>query len=309
MTEISIVAPIFNETDTISEFVNQVVSSVSQITKDYEIILVDDGSQDETWNKIEKEVILNKNIKAYRFSRNFGQHYAITAGLFKSTGTWIVVMDSDLQDRPEIISELYIKAKQGFDVVFVSRKNRPESYAYLLMQKLFYLILNLFSGIDFDNRQANFSIINRKVVEAFKQFPENARFYGSTIKWLGFRSTHIEARHGARFGGKPSYTIKSRLKLAGDIILAFSERPLKLAIYAGLIMSINSALVICWIFWGAINSNFEVLGWPSLLASIFLIGGVILVVLGIIGIYIGRIFTEVKNRPLYIISDELLQDN
>ena len=305
MAEISIVAPIFNETDTVSEFINQVVSSVSQITKDYEIILVDDGSQDETWNKIEKEVILNKNIKAFRFSRNFGQHYAITAGLFKSTGTWTVVMDSDLQDRPEIISELYFKAKQGFDVVFVSRKNRPESYTYLLMQKLFYLILNLFSGIEFDNRQANFSIINRKVVEAFKQFPENARFYGSTIKWLGFRSTDIEARHGARFSGKPSYTIKSRLKLASDIILAFSERPLKMAIYAGLIMSINSALIICWILWGAINSNFEVLGWPSLIASIFLLGGFILVVLGIIGIYIGRIFTEVKNRPLYIISEEL----
>jgi dolichol-phosphate mannosyltransferase len=187
MIEISIVAPIYNETDTVSEFINQVVSCVSELTNDYEIILIDDGSQDETWSKIEEKVILNKKIKAYRFSRNFGQHYAITAGLFKSNGNWTVVMDSDLQDRPEIIGALYQKAKQGFDVVFVSRKNRPEGYAYLLMQKLFYLILNLFSGIKFDNRQANFSILNRKVVEAFKHFPENARFYGATIKWLGFR--------------------------------------------------------------------------------------------------------------------------
>jgi dolichol-phosphate mannosyltransferase len=305
MAELSIVAPVFNESDTVSEFIKQVVQNALQITNDYELILVDDGSQDDSWNIIQKEAILNKKIRAFKFSRNFGHHYAITAGLFKSTGEWIVVMDSDLQDRPEVISDLYTKAKQGFEIVFVSRKDRPESYFYLAMQKSFYLILNLFSGIKFNHRQANFSIINRKVVEAFKQFPENARFYGSTIKWLGFKSTDIEARHGERFSGIPSYTIKSRLKLASDIILAFSERPLKIAIYAGLAMSINSVFIICWILWGAVNSNFEVLGWPSLIASIFLIGGVILVVLGIIGIYIGSIFSEVKKRPLYIISDEI----
>jgi dolichol-phosphate mannosyltransferase len=211
-------------------------------------------------------------------------------------------MDGDLQDRPEVIPDLYKKAQEGFDVVFVSRQNRPEKLYYRIAQKIFYWILRSLSGLDFDSRQANFSIINKKVVEAFKKFPENARFYGSTIKWLGFKRSFILADHGVRHSGKPSYTIRKRFKLASDIILSFSERPLKLAVTFGLLVTLSSIVMSIWLIIGALNFNFSVMGWPSIMASIFFLGGSILTVLGIIGIYLGRVFNQVKSRPLYIID-------
>jgi glycosyltransferase involved in cell wall biosynthesis len=303
--EICVVAPIYNEEQTISEFVKQVTDTLIQISVDYEIILVDDGSKDDSWEKIKKEGLSNSKIRGIKLSRNFGHHYAISAGLHKASANWTVVMDSDLQDRPDVIKDLYNKAKEGYEVVFVSRINRPESFGYLFLQKLFYKLLNVFSGLKFNSRQANFSIIGHRVVDAFRQFPENSRFYGSTIKWLGFKTTEIHAPHGTRFSGKPSYTFRKRVKLALDIILSFSDRPLKFAIYFGTFMASIAIIISVWIVWGALNDEFVVLGWASLMASIFFVGGSILIVLGILGVYLGRVFHEVKDRPLYIISDEI----
>ena len=303
MTHLSVVVPVYNESSLIEELVKRVLDNIKLITEDFEIILVDDGSQDQTWQLIEFESKSDKRIKGIKFSRNFGHHYAITAGLHNSNGDLVVVMDGDLQDRQEVIPDLYKKAQEDYDIVFVSRRNRPESFIYLLFQRLFYFMLRKLSGINFDSSQANFSIINRKVVEAFKSFPENSRFYGSTILWLGFKRTQIQADHGMRFAGKSSYSIRKRLKLALDIILAFSERPLRFAIGLGLTISTFSligaiAIIIRNYYWG-----FTVTGWASLVTSIFFIGGVTLTVLGIQGIYLGRIFQQVKNRPLFIISD------
>lgn len=302
MTHLSIVIPVYNESSLIDELVKRVKTNVKLITEDYEIIIVDDGSQDNTWNSIENEAKSENRIKGIKFSRNFGHHYAITAGLHNSIGEWVVVMDGDLQDRPEVIPDLYNKAQEGFDVVFVSRQNRPEKLYYRIAQKIFYWILRSLSGLDFDSRQANFSIINKKVVDAFKKFPENARFYGSTIKWLGFNRSFILADHGLRHSGKPSYTIRKRFKLASDIILSFSERPLKVAVTFGLVVTLSSIIMSIWLIIGALNFNFSVLGWPSIMSSIFFLGGSILTVLGIIGIYLGRVFNQVKSRPLYIID-------
>ena len=305
MTNISVVIPVLNEEKLIAELVNRVTKVIEVIESKYEVIIVDDGSSDQTWESIQQHCNKNPRVKGIKLSKNFGHHYAITAGLDYSQGEWVVVMDGDLQDRPEVIPDLYKKAKEGFDVVFVSRSNRPETFYYKLLQKFFYLLLRTLSGIDFDSRQANFSIINRKVVEAFKNFPENARFYGSTIKWLGFKRTYIEASHGERFSGKPSYTLKKRVNLALDIILSFSDRPLKFAIGIGIFMSILSFSLILWILIGVFNWGFTQVGWPSLMAVILLIGGVVLIVLGIIGTYIGRIFREVRNRPLYVIDEKV----
>lgn len=237
MTHLSVVIPVYNESSLIDELVKRVKTNVKLITVDFEIIIVDNGSQDNTWNLIENEAKSEDRIKGIKFSRNFGHHYAITAGLHNSGGEWVVIMDGDLQDRPEVIPDLYKKAQEGFDVVFVSRQNRPEKLYYRILQKIFYRVLRTLSGINFDSRQANFSIISKKVIEAFKKFPESARFYGSTIIWLGFKRTLIVADHGVRYSGRPSYTIKKRLKLASDIILSFSERPLKFAIVCGLLIS------------------------------------------------------------------------
>jgi glycosyltransferase involved in cell wall biosynthesis len=303
MPHLSVILPVFNEGSIIEELVKQVKMNVKLITDDFEIILVDDGSQDETWNKIENEAKQEQRIKGIKFSRNFGHHYAITAGLHTSSGEWVVVMDGDLQDRPEVIPELYEKSQTGFDVVFVSRQNRRETLSYRIAQKIFYWALRTLSGVDFDSQQANFSIINKKVVEAFKNFPENARFYGSTIKWLGFQRSYITADHGTRYSGKPSYTFKKRVKLALDIILSFSERPLKFAIGLGLLMSAISIFIALWIVYGTFRWGYAVMGWPSGIVSILFSSGIILTVLGIIGIYLGRVFSEVKRRPLYIISN------
>jgi glycosyltransferase involved in cell wall biosynthesis len=302
MTHLSVVVPVFNESSLIEELLKRVIDNVKLVTADFEIIIVDDGSQDKTWELIEAEAKKEMRIKGIKFSRNFGHHYAITAGLHNSNGEWVVVMDGDLQDRPEVIPELYKKAQEGFDVVFVSRQNRPEKFYYQIAQKFFYWILRTLSGINFDSTQANFSIISRKVVEAFKIFPENARFYGSTVKWLGFNRSFIYADHGVRHSGKPSYTLRKRIKLASDIILSFSERPLKFAIGFGIIISTFAIIGAFWIIYGAIQWGYSVIGWSSLMFSIFFLGGSILVVLGIIGIYLGRVFQESKKRPLYIIS-------
>jgi dolichol-phosphate mannosyltransferase len=305
MTELSIVIPVFNESELIKELVKRVKLNTESITTDYEIILVDDGSNDSTWSEILREANLEKRVRGLKFSRNFGHHYAITAGLHQSSGKWVVVMDGDLQDRPEVIPQLFKKATEGFDVVFVSRQNRPEKLYYRLAQKVFYWLLRNLSGIDFDSRQANFSIINRKVVEAFKSFPENARFYGSTIKWLGFKRTQIFADHGQRFSGRPSYTLRKRIKLATDIILAFSERPLKFAIGLGTLMSLLSFIFIFWILYRVIFLEYIISTLVSLVTVMFFSTGVILIVIGITGIYIGEIFRQVKNRPLYIIEDKI----
>jgi len=304
-THLSVVIPVYNESSLIGELIKRVQTNLKLITEDYEIIIVDDGSQDNTWISIETEMKLENKVKGIKFSKNFGHHFAITAGLEYSSGEWVVVMDGDLQDRPEVIPDLYKKSQEGFDVVFVSRQNRPEKLYYRIAQKFFYWILKLLSGIDFDSRQANFSIINKKVVEAFGNFPENARFYASTIKWLGFDRSFIVADHGKRYSGKPSYTLKKRLNLASDIILSFSNRPLKLAIYFGVFLSFSSIAAVIYITYRAIFYGFEIKGWASIMALILFVGGIILIILGVLGIYIGRIFVEVKKRPLYIISQKI----
>jgi glycosyltransferase involved in cell wall biosynthesis len=305
MKKLSIVIPVLNEEVLISELVKQVKNNSQEITKDFEIILVDDGSIDNTWEKICFEANSDDRVKGLKFSRNFGHHFAITAGLHETNSDWVVVMDGDLQDRPEVIPELFKKAQQGFDVVFVSRKNRPEGIIYKLTQKLFYGLLRLLSGIRFDSRQANFSIISNKVVQSFKTFPENARFYGSTIMWLGFKRTYILADHGRRYLGKPSYTIRKRFKLAFDIIVAFSDRPLKFAIGLGILLSSVSILLALIIVYGAIKWKVSIEGWQSATISILFLNGTILIFLGILGIYMGRVFQEVKKRPLYIIESKV----
>ena len=305
MTHLSVVIPVYNESSLIEELIRRVAINVKKITEDFEIIVVDDGSIDQTWEFIENEAQKENRLKGVKFSRNFGHHYAITAGLHISTGDWVVVMDGDLQDRPEVIPDLFNKAQEGYDVVFVSRQNRKENIFYRLSQRIFYILLRMLSGVNFDSKQANFSIISRKVVNAFKDFPETARFYGSTIHWLGFNRTTIFAEHGQRHSGKPSYTLKKRFKLAGDIIISFSERPLRASIYLGIVISLISILFAFWLIISNYYWGYSVIGWSSLMVSIFFLGGVILTILGIMGVYLGRIFQEVKNRPLFVISNRI----
>ena len=305
MSHLSVVIPVFNESSLIEELVKRVKKNIQIITEDFEIIIVDDGSFDDTWKFIHAESVKEKRLRGIKFSRNFGHHYAITAGLQNSTGDWVVVMDGDLQDRPEVIPDLYNKAQEGYDLVFANRKKRTDSRTYLVFQRFFYLLLNFLTGLEFDHRQANFSIINKKVLEAFKSFSENSRYYMTTIRWLGFESTSIDAMHDFRFSGKSSYKLNKRIKLAVDIIISFSERPLRFTVGLGLLMSLASVLAGIAIVIKKVTSGFSEIGWAGLMVSIFFTTGIVLMVLGILGIYIGKIFLQVKNRPLYIVSEEI----
>lgn len=303
MPYLNIVVPVLNEQTLISELLHRISLNAEKITVDYEIIIVDDGSLDGTWQEIINQMKLNSRIKAIKFTRNFGHHFAISAGLKYSDASWVVVMDGDLQDKPEIIPLLYMKAIEGYDVVFVSRINRPERITYLFIQKIFYFILNLLSGLKFDSQKANYSIISKKVVDNFNQLPETSRFYGSYIKWLGFKETTIFADHGRRFSGKSSYSLKKRFKLALEVIISFSDRPLWLSIYLGLFLSVISFISVIYVLIRSLTTGFSVSGWASLVIVTFLIGGTILSVLGILGVYLSRIYREVKRRPLFIIDE------
>jgi glycosyltransferase involved in cell wall biosynthesis len=303
MTHLSVVIPVYNEESLINELFKRVTNNLKLITESFEIIIVDDGSEDGTWELIENESRFEKRIKGIKFSRNFGHHYAITAGLDHANGEWVIVMDGDLQDRPEVIIDLYRKSQEGYDVVFVSRMNRPEKLYYRILQKFFYWILNNLSGLNFDSRQANYSIISKKVVFEFRKFSENARFYVSTIKWLGFKTGNILADHGVRHSGKTSYSIRKRFKLALDIIISFADRPLKFAIGLGIGMSTFSIFLALWIIYGSFKWGFSEIGWASIITSIFFSTGTILIILGILGMYINDIFKQVKNRPLFIVEE------
>lgn len=302
MVHLSVVIPVYNESSLIDELVKRVKTNVNLITEDYEIIIVDDGSQDNTWNSIENETKSEEKIKGIKLSKNFGHHYAITAGLHNAIGEWVVVMDGDLQDRPEVISDLYNKAISGYDVVFVSRQNRPEKLYYRIAQKVFYITLNLLSGLNFNSRQANFSIVNSKVVQAFQSIPEHSRFYGSTVKWLGFKRTEILADHGQRFSGRPSYTFRKRIKLAAEIIISFSDRPSKILIMLGMILTVIYSIGTIYICYIIIFTNKINVIKPIVFFSSMFFMSVSLLFLTHLSLYIFKINNEVKTRPLYIIE-------
>jgi polyisoprenyl-phosphate glycosyltransferase len=306
---ISIIAPLHNEQESIESLIERLILTLRKMKLTYEIILVDDGSSDSTWSKLVQLSEITENLKCVRLSKNFGQHNAITAGLSMCNSEWTVVMDGDLQDRPEEIPNLYSKALEGFEIVFVSRKNRNESKFYLFAQKIFYKLLRKLSDIQFDAGTANFSIINKKVVEAYNFIEDHNRFYGSTIKWLGFKSTLIEADQGQRFAGETSYTLSSRWDLALATILNYSEKPLKIAIKIGIFVSTASLAFGLFFAYRKIFFGEGILGWPSLIVSIYFLAGVILIFMGILGIYIGQILKEVKKRPSYLIDQILLSKN
>jgi dolichol-phosphate mannosyltransferase len=302
---ISVVAPVYREEANVAEFCRRVSNAVSSIAPDFEIILVEDGGGDGSWQKICEQSSADPRIKGLKFSRNFGQHYAITAGLDVADGDWTIVMDSDLQDRPEVIPDLYAKAQQGYEVVFVARQDRPETRRYRLLQRIFYAGLRHLAASDYDPEHGNFSIISRKVLKDFRSLKEQLRFYGGIIFWLGYPHASIPAAHGRRYAGHSVYTLKSRLRLAASIIIAHSDRPLRFSVALGFVMAFLSFLYGIYIIIRALLGTIVIEGWASLIVSIYFVGGLIMMVLGIIGIYIGKMYNETKHRPLYIVADSV----
>ena len=305
MPHISIVSPVYGAEKIIPELVRRIVLAVTKITDDYEIILVEDCGTDNSWQAIEKEACNNPKIKGYKLSRNFGQHYAITAGLDQANGDWVVVMDCDLQDRPEEILNLYSKAQEGYEVVLAKRIERQDHFLKRLFSKLFYRTLGYLTGSKIDESIANFGIYKRNVVDAIISLRESIRFFPTMVRWVGFSSTSIPVQHAEREEGSSSYNFKRLINLGLDIILAYSDKPIRLLIKSGIVISILSFVfaVIFFIEW--MGGSIKVLGYTSLIISIWFFSGLILMTLGLVGLYVGKIFEGVKNRPIYIINKKI----
>lgn len=299
---ISVVCPVYIAEYFVHELVKQLETEISIITDKYEIILVEDHGPDNSWKMIEDLAKSNKKVRGIKLSKNFGQHYAITAGLDASKGTWVVVIDCDLQDRPDQIHKFYNKALEGYDVVLGKREKRKDSLFKTFSSWLFYKILGYLSGYKQDNSIANFGIYNRKVVDAIIGMREKIRFFPTMVVWVGFKRTEINIEHSARAEGKSSYNFSRLLNLGLDIILAYSDKPLRLIVRLGLLTSFFSLLYAFYNLYKFINGDIIVLGYTSLIVSVWFLSGIIMLTLGVIGLYIGKTFEGVKNRPLYLID-------
>lgn len=306
MPHLSIVAPVYNEQEvTLVALADRIIEALAGITPDFEIILVDDGSRPETWAAICSVGRTRPQVRGFRFSRNFGQHPAIAAGVDHARGEWVIVMDSDLQDRPEVIPDLYRKAQDGYDVVFVNRQQRPETALYQFCASVFYKTLNFLSGQNYERKQANYSIVSAKVVEAFKRVPDRDRFYGGTVRWLGFHHTTIDALHGEREHGKPSYNLRGRFRFAFRLIFGFSTRLLYAAIILGLSFAlVGFGLALDIVIYKILNPTLPVPGWPSVMTAVFFTAGVTNVMLGLVGIYVGNLVEQTKHRPIYVVAQK-----
>jgi dolichol-phosphate mannosyltransferase len=302
---ISIVSPVYKAPEILPELVARLEESLTKITDSFEIILVDDGCPWDSWSVVEQLAEKYSFIKGIKLSRNFGQHYAITAGLDYSKGEWVVVMDCDLQDRPDEIQKLYKEAQNGFDIVLAARENRQDNIFKKFTSSLFFRIYFYLCDLDSDHIISNFGMYNQKVIIEFNKLLEVSRSFPSLIQQLGFKKSIIKVKHSIRFEGKTSYSFFKLLNLAMDIFLSNSNKPLKLTVVLGFIISFGSFFLAAYNLFAGITGIITVPGFTSTIFSIWFVGGLILFVLGVMGLYLGKIFDQVKGRGLYIIEKKI----
>jgi dolichol-phosphate mannosyltransferase len=298
---ISVVIPVYRAEKMLDELYRRLRAAIETVTPHFEIVLVEDCGPDRSWDVIERLAAADPRVVGLQFSRNFGQHYGITAGLDVCQGNWVVVMDCDLQDAPEEIPRLYAKAQEGYDVVLALRGERQDPLLKRFTSWLFYRLFSYLADIDFDGDSGNFRIMSRKVVHNFTKMREQLRFFGGHVQWMGFPTTGVRVQHAERLEGTSSYTFAKLFKLASDTIIAYSDKPLRMAARLGLTMAGVSFLFGTYILGRALLQGSSVPGWSSLIVSLYFIGGLIIGILGIIGVYLGKAFDEAKKRPLYIV--------
>lgn len=304
-THLSIVIPEYAGASMISELVRRCSDSVSKITENWEIILVNDASPDNAWEEIVQIASSDKRFKGINLSRNFGQHYAITAGLTYAKGDWIVVMDCDLQDRPEEIPNLYQKALEGYDSVMAQRIERHDTFLKKLSSRLFYRLLSYLTETSQDASIANFGIYNRRVITSILSMGDAMRYFPTQVQWVGFRKAVIPVEHSERAVGKSSYNFKRLFKLALDTMISFSDKPLRIMVKAGFIITLLSIFAGIYFLVKWFTGGIVVIGYTSMIISMWLLSGVIISLVGVVGLYIGKLFEKVKQRPLFIVSNLL----
>lgn len=299
----SIVIPLLNEIGNIPILYQSLINVLEKITIDYEIIFVDDGSKDGSFECINEISKQNKRVLGISLSRNFGHQIALTAGIEHSSGEFVVTMDADMQHPPEVIIDLYKKQQEGFDIVNTIRTETADSSRFKrVSSNWFYKIINHLSDIHIEPAAADFRLMNRKAVNAFLTIKERDRFTRGLISWMGFKQITIPYMALSRFSGKSKYSIAKMFRFAADGITSFSAKPLRVSFFAGLIVSLIGLLYAIYAIFIYLAHK-TIPGWTSILVSILIIGGMQLISIGIIGEYLARVFNEAKNRPLYLIKE------
>jgi dolichol-phosphate mannosyltransferase len=299
---VSVVSPVYQASGNITELVKRIVFELSQITDRFEIILVEDGSTDDSWNEIVVNCRLHGQVKGIKLSKNYGQHYAITAGLEYSKGDYVVVMDCDLQHDPVHIKDLVNAARQGYDIVYTVVQDRAFPFLKNILSGFFYSVFNLLTDTAIASKNVgSYSLLTRKAVDAFCRYKDFHRHYLLIVRLLGFRSTQVSIIHHSRAHGKSSYSLGKLINHAVDGITSQSTKLLRLIVGFGLFFVLGSLITALVIIYRYSVHGF-LPGWTSLIVVILLCTGAILLSLGVIGIYISKMFDQVKNRPLYLVE-------
>jgi len=301
--ELTVVVPAFNEEESIRPMYKRLTAALDEVVHGFEIVFVDDGSRDATWEIISEVAEEDPRVRGIRFARNFGHQAALTAGVDAARGTAVVIIDADLQDPPEVVPELVARWREGYEVVYAQREEREgETWFKRTTAALFYRLLRAITNVDIPVDTGDFRLMGPRVVEAFRALPERNRFIRGLVSWLGFPQAAVSYRRQARLAGETKYPLKKMVRFALDGITSFSFFPLRLATWTGFAVSALAFIYIAVvILLKALGINWP--GYTSIMASILFIGGVQLIMIGILGEYLGRVFDEVKKRPLYLVRE------
>ena len=306
MTELSIVVTIYNAEKVLPELIERLQVAARSVSEDYELILVEDRGRDQSWKVLKAIAQTDERIKAARLARNFGQHNAITAGLYMAQGNYVVLMDGDLQDEPEVIPQMYEALKSSEkEILYVRRINRKDTGFKKVTSRFYYKVFSTLSGMDVNPEIGTFRIMTKLVNESFCQFREVDKYIGGIFTWMSFDDGYFEAEHRARKYGKSNYDLSKMLKLALNGMLSFSNKPLNIAMYIGFFSALGSLLLGIFFIIIKLVYHVQVTGYYSLIVSLYFIGGLILFVLGIIGQYIGRIYDQTRSRPEFLIQEKI----
>jgi len=301
--ELSVVVPVYGCEECLQHLHQRLTATLRTITSDYELVFIEDRGPDNSWQELRRLAAQDPHVRAFRLSRNFGQHAAITAGLAQSRGRWVVVMDCDLQEPPEEIANLYAKAQEGYDIVFAERRDRQHSWSRRTATRLYFRMLNLALGTRMSSELGNLSIISRKVADAFLEIPDQDRHYLMILHWLGFRHATIQFSHAERFAGESSYTLGSLVRFAFDGLFFQTTTLLRWIVYAGFFVSLLGVVLAGFYTYKYFITGYQYPGWTSLAVLLLLLSGFLIVTTGVTGLYIGKIFNQVKNRPLFVLDE------
>ena len=304
---LSVVIPCFNEEEVIGETIKRLrVFCAGLVDLRVELIFVDDGSRDRTRELLRGYAADDERIRIVGFARNFGHQIAVTAGIDAALGDAVVLIDADLQDPPEVVHEMVAKWREGYDVVYGTRTDRPGESAFkLATARAFYRLLNRLSDVPIPLDTGDFRLMSRPVVETLKAMPERDRFVRGMVSWVGFRQIALPYRRAERFAGESKYPLRKMLRFATDGILSFSIKPLQMSITLGLLAAVLAMSGVAYALFLRIFTSVWVEGWTALMIAVLFLGGVQLVCVGILGEYIGRIYNEVKRRPLYVVQERI----